>query len=200
MIFFCLIISLRIAEDDCEECGNTDGYRIVEIGQNVHRTDSCQTGCQKHLNSVRNHSLHHTREGVEDTGCLAVVYAKLITYLLCDISYSQDCHRVVGCADIHQRYERSNGEFGSTLAVNTGGNLVDDIVDSSVFPDDFQHSACQHGDNHQLAHARDSIAHCREPAKQVVGEGRTEIVACHADEATEYRAHCQNSHHVHAGY
>ena len=132
MIFFCLIISLRIAEDDCEEGGNTDGYRIVEIGQNVHRTDSCQTGCQKHLNSVRNHSLHHTREGVEDAGCLAVVYAKLITYLLCDISHSQDCHRVVGCTDIHQRYERSNGEFGSTLAVNAGGNLVYDIVDSSV--------------------------------------------------------------------
>ena len=44
---------------------------------------------------------------------------------------------------------------------------LDDEVDAAIMLDNLQESSCHHGDNNQLAHADDAVAHSAEPSVNV---------------------------------
>ena len=56
---------MLISQQDGEQCRYADGHRIVEIGQDVHRTEIGESRSQKHLNTVRNQTLHGAGEGMK---------------------------------------------------------------------------------------------------------------------------------------
>ena len=70
--------------------------------------------------------------------------------------------------------------------------LRDDEVDAAVVLDDLEHTASQHGDDDEFAHADDAIAHGSEPSVEVVA------ARGYTDDARQHNAQCQNSHDIHA--
>ena len=173
-----LTVSLRVSEKNGEQGSHANRYWIVEIWDDVERVQSGETCRQKHLHTIRDQSLHGAGEGVEDTCCLAVIYPKLVAYLLGDVAHGENCHGVVGGTDVHHRDEGGDGEFSASLASHVRCELLDDVVDTTIFSDDLQHTTCHHGDDDELAHANHAVAYGREPTEEVVGTCCAHAIGC----------------------
>ena len=83
-----------------------------------------QTGGQQHLNAVRNETLHHTREGVEDTCRLPRVDAILLTDFFGNIANGEDGNGVVGRTEVNQTHQRRDSTLGATLAIDWRVSLL----------------------------------------------------------------------------
>ena len=78
-----------------------------------------QSGCQKHLNAIRDNALYGTRERVEDTCRLARVHSIFLTDLSRYVTYREDGNGVVCRTEVDKTDKGSNGELRASFAMDS---------------------------------------------------------------------------------
>lgn len=131
------------------------GWRIFLMpsgnkGNNVERRQLGQSGCNQHLCPIGDNALYYARECVEYAGTFPLVYPVFFRYAAGEWTHCDDGNRIVGGTEIGKADEGGNAEFGSPFVVDAFGQPVQDIVDASIEPDEFQHTACHQRDDNQF--------------------------------------------------
>ena len=92
----------------------------------------------------------------------------LFCYALGNGAGSDDGDGVVGCADINKAYKTGDGSLCSTTTVDTLGEFVDEVIDSTHRPYHFEHTCRQHRHDDNFAHTIDADTKGPHPSKEVV--------------------------------
>ena len=137
------------------------------MGHDAHWIHICQSCCHKHLCSIRDHSLHAARHGVENTGALAVVDTESVAYLLCYTACCDYRNSIVGSTYVHHPHQCRNTQFRTAFGLYMLGDERYDNVNTSVHLYQFKHSACHHRDDNQFAHTLNTVAHGSKPSEDV---------------------------------
>lgn len=105
----------RVAEEDTQQGHPTKHHRIIQVSDNVERRKSGQLCRNQHLRPVRNDSLHHTREGVQQTGTLALVDPEALGNVRSQRTDGNDGNRIVGRTEVGHTHQQGDAQFRPLL-------------------------------------------------------------------------------------
>lgn len=181
-----------IAEEDAEQGEESHDHGVKEVGDDAGGRDGGKAGGHQHLCSIGDEALCKATEGVEETGTLATIDPKAGGNIVGNGAGGHDGDGIVGGAYIGEHDKGGNGQFGSTFALDTAGELLHDVVDAAIVADEFEHTPCQQGDDDEFAHAHDAFAHGVQPTEEIV------TAEADAHDAREGETNGEYQHDIHA--
>lgn len=126
-----------------------------------------QLGCNQHLRTVWDDTLHHTGERIQNAGAFSLVDSEFVCDVAGQRAYGDDGDGVVGSTEIGQAHQGGNAQLGSPFAFYPLGQSLDDVCHSSVETYQFQHASGHQGDDDEFSHAGDTGPHGTEPSEDI---------------------------------
>ena len=83
---------------------------------------------------------------------------------LSNSTYAQYSHGVVGCDDIRSCHDAADAQLCSALRMGVALDKPYQRIHPAIMLDKGEDTACEHGDEYQLAHTVDAIYHAVDPS------------------------------------
>lgn len=172
-----------LLNQDGEEDRQADADGVEKEGDDAGRAEGLashvgdKVGGKEQLDAVGQEALREAGDGVQNRGRALRLNVIVLGNASGNRTCSEDSHRIVGGADVHQTHQGTDAEFGTALGVDTPSHMSQQEIDAAIRANEFQEACCHDSHQYHFAHADHAVAEVIHPTEQ------TEGATPHADDA-----------------
>ena len=185
-----------LPKQDGEENRQADADGVEKEGDDAGRAEGLsrhvgdKVGGKEELDAVGQEALREAGDGIQNRGRTLRLNVIVLGNASGNRTSREDSHRIVGGADVHQAYQGTDAEFGTSLGVDTPSHMSQQEIDAAIRANEFQEASCHDSHQYHFAHADHAVAEVIHPTEQ------TESATPHADDARKQDAQQQYQDNV----
>ena len=146
----------------------------------------------KHLRTVRNDTLEHTGEGIQQRGCFSSGNAVVSGHFGSNRICHNNSHGIVRRCDVHNSYQEPHPQLSALFSTESPVDPAEKCIEATVFPN--QRTDCRNKDSYHrgFKHSGSPGAHTAQKCCRSNGS------CCQHDQRTGQDANQQDNKHIDA--